>query len=171
MHFRALILFAAALALPSVLAAQHPAPASPARIAGIAPPPAAAPVNPPSNFGASGPVFFANIPVVVFADGRVFADFGFGYEQVVRSCTLPVSYGSQFVPNATPVQPSVVQPTVVQPSIAASPQTVPYSQPVPAQQTASQQMAVQNTQPAARVVNTQSCWAVGTTGRVFVGRP
>ena len=168
MATRATILCAVALAFPSVLVAQHPAPASAPRVAGIAPPPTPAPVNPPSNFGPQGPVFFGNIPVLVFADGRVFADFGIGYEQVVRSCALPVSYGSPLPSNASPVQPTVVQPTVSQPTIPSQ----PYTQPVPNQQTASQQMAGQNTQPAQQAaVNNQYCWAVGATGRVFVGRP
>jgi hypothetical protein len=171
MSIRSVLLCAIALASSNALAAQHPVPASTGRIAGIAPPPTPAPVNPPSNFGPQGPVFFGNIPVLVFADGRVFADFGQGYEQVVRSCALPVSYATPVVVNTTPVQPTVVQPTVSQPTIPTSP-SLPYTQPVPNQQTASQQMAAQNSQPAQQVtVNSQACWAVGATGRVFVGRP
>src|SRR5215203_3412282 len=101
MGFRGVIFCAAALGSASALAAQNSAPASAGRIAGIAPAPAVASGNPPSNFG-RGPAFLANIPIVVFPDGRVFADFGYGYEQVARSCALPVSYGSQVLTNGPP---------------------------------------------------------------------
>lgn len=170
MGVRALIFCTVIAASPSTMVAQHPAPTSPARVAGIAPPPA--PVNPPSNVGGTNPVFFGNIPVLVFADGRVFADFGRGYEQVVRSCALPVGYNNQVVPSSSPVQPTVVQPTVSQPPIPTSAPSLPYTPRVPAQLTASQQMLTQPAQASSQtVVNTQSCWAVGATGRVFVGWP
>ena len=163
---------AAVIAAPMALSAQHVKPATPPRIAGIAPAPQAAPPNP--GMVAPGTVFYGNVPVIVFGDGRVFADFGQGYEQVVRACNLPVTYGVQAMQTAPPTQPVVVQPTVSQPAIGTTSQPLPYTPPVPAQQTASQQMVSQMLYPAQSNqprVNTQSCWALGPGGRVFVGRP
>jgi len=168
MGFRAIIFCAAALGSSSALAAQHPEPASAGRIAGIAPPPAVALVNPPSSFGLQSLVVFVNIPIFVFADGRVFADFGYGYEHVARSCALSVSY---VLTNGVPLQPTVVQPSVVQPSVPTSTLTMPATQP-PVQPTVTQPMTAPSFQPAQGVpLNTQSCWVVDNNGRVFIGRP
>lgn len=172
MRIRRLIFCGVALAAPMALSAQHVRPASAPRIAGIAPARQPAPPNPGTL--APGAVFYGNVPVIVFGDGRVFADFGQGYEQVVRACNLPVTYGVQAMQAAPPMQPTVVQPTVSQPVIGGTTQALPYTPPVPAQQTASQQMLSQMLYPPQSnqaVVNTQSCWALGPGGRVFVGRP
>jgi len=151
-------------------------------IAGIAPPPPTIVVVPgatsvfgPGNFfGAGGGVapgnfVFATIPVVVFPDGRVFADFGRGFEQVVRQCGVVASVVVQ--PQAG-VQPTVVQPTVTQPGVGVSP-TLPYTPPVPNQQTSSQQMLSRMPGPGGQtvVVNSQACWAANGHGRVYVTRP
>ena len=172
MRFRALA-FAATVAAPTMLLAQHTTPA-PGRVAGIAPPPATVNVPPNLTQIAPGTVFYGNIPVIAFADGRVYADFGRGFEQVVRSCSLPVNYPIPGSSSSPLVQPSVVQPTVAQPAIVASPQPLPYTPAVPAQQTASQQMATGTVQPAQAAQQTlasQSCWAMGTAGRIFIGHP
>jgi hypothetical protein len=164
----------------AALAAQHTTPTTPPRVAGIAPPPAPAPIVPNGARHDRSGFLFGNVPVIVFPDGRVFANFGQGLEQVVRSCGLPVNYGgqvtygNQVIPGMSPTtQPVVVQPTVTQPTIGATSQPLPYTPPVPAQQTASQQMAAQITGTAQQnqpVINTQSCWAMDAGGRVFVGR-
>jgi hypothetical protein len=168
MGFREIILCAAALGSSSALAAQNPAPASAGRIAVIASPPTVTPVNSPSSFGPQGSLWFANIPILVFADGRVFADFGYGYEHVARSCALSTSY---VLTNGIPLQPTVVQPTVVQPSVPTSTLTMPATQP-PVTPTVTQPMTAPSIQPAQGVsLNSQACWAVDNTGRVFVGRP
>jgi hypothetical protein len=168
MGFRGIIFCAAALGSSSALAAQHQAPSSGGRIAAIAPPPAVALVNPPSNFGPQALVWFTNIPIVVFADGRVFTDFGYGYEQVARSCALSVSY---VLTNGIPLQPTVAQPAVVQPSVPTSTLTMPATQP-PVTPTVTQPMTAPSIQPAQGVsLNSQACWAVDNTGRVFIGRP
>lgn len=156
---------------PLVAEAQQPPSTTGGKVARIAPPPdPAAPANARAR---RHPAFFGNLPVVVLSDGRVFADFGRGFEQVVHSCGVPVSFDGQ---SSSLVQPTVVQPTVIQPSAAANP--LPYAPPVPPQPTASQQMLPQATQQAqlaqasrSTLVNTQMCWSNDPRGRVFVGRP
>jgi len=83
------------------------------------------------------PVAFTLLPAVIMSDGRVFADFGFGYEPVARSCApahtvapafstaqVPVVAGNGIVlssgtprmqppPRLTPNSPSATQPTHV----------------------------------------------------------
>ena len=170
---RILIAVLACLAAsPAGVVAQQPA-STGGRIAGIAPAPAP---TPPENARARrGPAFFGNIPVVVLSDGRVFADFGRGFEQVVHWCGVPASFDGQTAQSL--VQPTVVQPTVVQPSASVT-QPLPYTPPVPSQPTASQQMLPQATQQAqlaqatrSTLVNTEMCWSNDPRGRVFVGRP
>jgi hypothetical protein len=124
---------------------------------------------PPGNvFVPQGMALYGNLPVVVLTDGRVFADFGRGYEQIVNRCTTVVN--TSVFPTPV-VQPSVVQPTVVQPTIS---QPQPYTPPVPNQQTASQQMLQQtNGQPFAgqsNFVNTQACWTGSNAGLVYIWR-
>jgi hypothetical protein len=166
------VLVGAAMLAPIRASAQHTTPA-PGRVAGIAPAPATQPPT-TSHFVPPATVFYGHIPVLVLTDGRVFANFGRGYEQVVRSCGLPVSYGGQVMSPSSPTQPGVVQPTVTQPTIGTPTPTLPYTRPVPSQPTQSQQMQSQITQPVQsnqQWNNSQWCWAVGPTGRVFVGYP
>lgn len=142
-------------------------------VAGIAPPPPVIVVA-PGNFGNSfypgGTAFYGNLPVVVLPDGRVFADFGRGFERIARSCnftnyvTAPVVTG----------QPTVTQPVVIQPNVTVT-QPLPYTQPVPNQQTASQQMLYPANQQTLAIqstlVNQSSCWGHNGRGQVFIGRP
>lgn len=119
--------------VPCALSAQRTRAAVTGQVAGIAPPVVRAErivAPPPGSFRIGG------VPVVVLSDGRMFADFGYGYEPITRGCGGAVLYAPSF---AGPVQPGVVQPTVAQPSAGAS-ERLPYTPPVPAQQTASQQM-------------------------------
>lgn len=142
------------------------------QVAGIAPAPA--PPAQADHHERHRPVFFGTVPVVVLADGRVFADFGGGrgFERIVSSCGVPVSFDGQSA--AGLVQPTVVQPSVRQPSAGAI-QPLPYTPPVPSQPTASQQMlplaAQQTLASHSTLVNTQMCWSNDQRGRVFVGRP
>jgi hypothetical protein len=159
--------------------AVHKPAGRPAAVAGIAPPPAVVVVPGTSTVLApspyqTAPVFYGNVPVVVLPDGRVLADFGRGYEQIVRSCAVPVNY--VVAPTVAVGQPTVVQPTVVQPS-AAPVQPLPYTPAVPNQQTASQQMLnqqsmqVQQQAVQSTLVNSQACWVTNGYGQVFVARP
>jgi hypothetical protein len=179
MNIRALLFCTIGLGPPAVLFAQHAPSTGSGRVAAIEPPPAPVVAYPSAG---RGTVFYGNIPVAVLGDGRVFADFGRGYEQVVRTCGLRDAYGgdhgygSQLTStNTSPLQPVVVQPTVIQPTIGAAPAPLPYTPPVPAQQTASQEMTAQVTHPGRAIqpttINAQSCWAVGAGGRIFVGWP
>jgi hypothetical protein len=71
----------------------HRKPDPPARRAGIAPPPPAPAPGTPGTPGTVAhpvavPVAAGLIPAVLMSDGRVFADFGFGLEQIVRPCAV-----------------------------------------------------------------------------------
>jgi len=143
-------------------------------VAGIAPPPPVI-VVPGGGFGnqiyPSGMSYYSNFPIVVLPDGRVFADFGRGFERIARTCNV-ANY--VVAPMMTTGQPTVVQPVVVQPSIGVA-QPLPYTPPVPNQQTASQQMVYQSNGQAlaaqSTVVNPYSCWGHDGRGQVFIGRP
>ena len=140
------------------------------RIAAIAPPPApqTRPFYPHRYYGHGG--FRSDLPILLMADGRVFADFGRGFEQIVRSCALPTVYSSpQVVSSSGLQQPVVVQPTVTQPA-APGIERLPYTPPVPNQQTPSQQMAVQGGFPQQSLAS-QSCWAMAQNGRIVIGQP
>ena len=72
------------------------APNGPTRVAGIAPPP-----PPPRQSYAISPsvqlgeTVFGSVPAIVLGDGRVLADFGYGYEQIARPCPYAYGYGCQ----------------------------------------------------------------------------
>jgi len=162
-----------ALSSASAQRAQH-APATTTntkgpRVAAIAPAPAPQPVYQRPYYGHGG--FRSDLPILLLADGRVFANFGRGFEQIVRSCTLPTAYSSpQVVSPSGLQQPVVVQPTVTQPS-APGVERLPYTPPVPNQQTPSQQMAVQGGRLPQENLASQSCWAVSQNGRIVVAQP
>ena len=140
------------------------------RIATITPAPAPPQQAYPRRFYGHGG-FRDDLPILLMADGRVFADFGRGFEQVVRSCALPTGYSTaQIVSPSGPHQPVVVQPSVIQPAPAGV-ERMPYTPPVPAQQTPSQQMAEGGGQLAPRSFGSQSCWAMSQTGRIFIAQP
>lgn len=98
-----------------------PAPHGQPRVAGIAPPPPPAP-QPLSNFAEPGQTVFRRIPALVTPDGRVFVNYGYGYEEVMPSCPYYVSgcqsYGGS-APGYSPpvyVAPSYTPPTYGPPS-------------------------------------------------------
>lgn len=161
--------FAASIA--SAQRTQHTQPATPPRIAAIAPAPTAViPAQYPRTHYGHG-ALRSDVPVLLMGDGRVFADFGRGWEQVSRACALPTGYGFPQIVSASGLQqPVVLQPTVTQPS-APGVERLPYTPPVPAQQTASQQMAEQEGQLAHPMGVGQSCWARAQDGRILVTQP
>jgi len=141
------------------------------RVAAIAPAPApqTQPLYPRRYYGHGG--FRSDLPILLMADGRVFADFGRGFEQIARSCALPTAYvGSQIVSPSGLQQPVVVQPTVTQPT-APGVERLAYTPPVPNQQTPSQQMAAQGGRLPPESLASQSCWAVSQNGRIVVAQP
>jgi hypothetical protein len=148
---------------------------APALIAGIAPAATLVVVSGDEAFFTPLPnnaVVFANIPAFVLPDGRVFANFGNGIQQIIRPCAnvfggVLNTNGELFVSNAQPV---VSQPVVIQPVAGAS-QPLPFTPNVPNQLTFSQQMLVQAIATGPVVVNTFSCFAANRVGQVFVTRP
>lgn len=114
------------------------------------------------------PVRYAYLPAMILGGGQVYANFGYGYERVLRECTaapaLP-SYGAQ-----QPTPPAYTQPE--------------YTQPVPRAQTSSQAMIAQSQGNAAGVpsaspvmhmgmptpVAANACWTKAANGRVVVRR-
>jgi hypothetical protein len=124
-----------------------------------APPPAqAVVVTPGTTVFPVQPVAFNLVPAILMSDGTVWANFGFGFEPVVRSCgTLVVG------------QPAVVggNGAVIQPARPA------YTQPVPNQQTASQQMvaATQGQNGLTMLSHFQgACFTRDGAGRFFAFR-
>lgn len=138
------------------------------RVAGIAPAPTPVVVNPVVS---PGTFLIGSVPVIVSPDGRVFADFGRGYEQVVTACGFQQPVVVTNV-QTTNIQPTVVQPTVAQPGIVVGP--LPYTPAVPNQQTASQQMIARATAPTQAqqqvVVGNGMCWSSNGRGQVFISR-
>ena len=86
---------AAVVALGSgALGAQQPgrviaAPRGQQRIASIAPPPSTQTV-PNYQYGET---VFGNLPAIFTSDGRVLVNFGYGYEQIARTCPYEYGYG------------------------------------------------------------------------------
>ena len=151
---------------PAAARAQHTKAAASGRVAGIAPAPVI--VNP---IVAPGTFLTGSVPVIISPDGRVFANFGGGFQQIVTACGTSNGIVVSNAQSAGLVQPTVVQPSVSQPGIVAGP--LPFTPAVPNQQTASQMLG----QPAAPVqaqqqfvVGNRTCWSSDGRGRVFVGR-
>jgi hypothetical protein len=98
------------------------------------------------------------VPAILMADGSVLADFGFGYEPVYRSCSGTLVTG----------QPTIVGGNGV---VLNAPQAPTYTQPVPNQQTASQQMLSTRTNTVYGSTHSQtSCYNRDPGGRVIVVR-
>lgn len=167
---RSLVMLSGLMLVPCAVSAQRTGVAAAGRVAGIAAPVVRAErivAPPPGSFLIGG------VPVIVLSDGRMFADFGYGYEPITRGCGGAVLYAQSV---AIPVQPAVVQPTVAQPSAGAS-ERLPYTPPVPAQQTASQQMLSQQASssvsaPAARTGfgANAACLGIDARGQYVVAR-
>ena len=144
LHFVGLLMLAAAI--PSAAMAQHTTGAA-GRVAGIAPSVPAAP--------AAGSYRSNNVPVYVAPDGKVYANFGRGYEHLVRNCSVPYANFNQPVTT----QPSVSQPT-------------PYMPPIPNAQGPTQKAAAEAAQPgnAGNPVNSRECWSTDARGQPLIGR-
>lgn len=106
------------------------------------------------------------IPTIVTNDGRVFANFGNGYEQVARACA------AQYAQPANPSGSGVYStPTYSLPNYGAQ-QPMPYTPPVPAMPTESQKM-IQEQQAQANATQAAqiACWTTDAQGSVFVVGP
>ena len=98
------------------------------------------------------------VPAILMADGSVFADFGFGYEPVYRSCSGTLVTGQTTVIGGNGV-------------VLNAPQAPTYTQPVPNQQTASQQMLSARTNTVSASLPSQAaCYNRDPGGRVIVVR-
>ena len=142
------------------------------RAAGIAPPPPVA----QSPYGGTNPapVVYGSVPVFVTTDGRVFANFGYGYEEVVRACghyqapSGPSSYrpgqsSDQQSPSSTP---STYEPSTFGPG---------NTQPAPAQPTESERMlpaghAPPNPGAGQQRARSSACYSSDQRGRIIVIR-
>jgi len=152
---------------PASVHAQHTKAGTTGRIAGIAPPPVVTrPVFVPGTF------LTGSVPIIISPDGRVFANFGGGFEQVITPCGASTGIVVTNIQSPGVFQPTVVQPSVAQPGIVAGP--LPFTPAVPNQQTASQQMLGQTAAPVQTqqqvVVGNRACWWNDGRGQVFVGR-
>jgi hypothetical protein len=148
-----MVAIAAVVALPALAEAQDRRVVNPpTRKAIIAPAPEQSPAPGQTGVDPNRPRLWS-VPILTLPDGRVFADFGYGFEQVVTSCAASVT-----------VQPSAVPaPTAAQPVV---------TQPAPAQATGSEQML--NTRPVNGMSVTvttaaSSCWS-SESGSVQVFR-
>jgi hypothetical protein len=148
-------------------------------VAAIAPPPATVLVVPNQQvFIPRGFSIVGNVPVVTLTDGRVFANFGNGFEQIIRNCSALVTFVNPQVIQPAVVQPVVVQPVVLQPSSTVATQPIPpipYTQQWPNQATASQEMLAAAGQQAliaqSTVINSTTCFSGNGRGQVFIARP
>ena len=100
------------------------------------------------------PVQFILVPALLMSDGSIFANFGFGYEPVVRTC---------YAVSTAPVQRIGANGVALHNSNA-----MPYTPPVPNQMTASQQMIANGTRLSAPAQ--LACFTRDAAGRVFVYR-
>lgn len=109
------------------------------------------------------PVAFTFVPAILMSDGSVFANFGLGFEPVLRPCSAGIVVG----------QPSrVVGSNGVVLTNAPAPT---YTQPVPAQMTPSQQTVRASQTRNGTVTVSQAaqlaCFSRDASGRVFALRP
>jgi hypothetical protein len=131
-------------------AAQH------AARAGVEAHPAPSVTSTPTVF--SRPVAVSLVPIVTMSDGSIFANFGFGFERVVRPCSNTLAVG----------QPTVVASNGV---VLSQPQQPTYTQPVPNQQSQSQLMVNGSQQTSLSIPAQRACFNRDVSGRVFVNRP
>ncbi|MEX2151863.1 MAG: hypothetical protein WD825_00900 [Gemmatimonadaceae bacterium] len=117
-----------------------------------------------SLFFPSQPVAFTLVPAILMSDGNVYANFGAGFEPVLRPCTNAFVVG----------QPRVVASNGVVLSEPRAPTAPTYTQPVPNQLTASQQMVSSSRvhgSPSSPTSFAQfSCFGRNAAGHVFVLR-
>jgi hypothetical protein len=98
------------------------------------------------------------VPAIVLSDGSVFANFGFGFEPVFRSCSGGIVVAPMRVVGANGTVLSPAAPT--------------YTQPVPSQMTSSQQL-LRSAQPRTVVVSSvaqTACFSRDAAGRIFIFR-
>lgn len=99
------------------------------------------------------PVAYTVLPAIIMSDGSIYANFGYGYVPVRQSC-VPAS---RVLGSNGPLHSNSTPPT--------------YTQPVPSQATASQQMARgQNTQTRYPAQYVNACYRMDAYGPVVIVR-
>lgn len=101
------------------------------------------------------PVQFTLVPAILMSDGSIFANFGFGYEPVLRSCSAGAG--------TRPLQRVGANGVVL-----GYTNTMPYTPPVPNQMTASEQMTANGRRLSGPAQ--LACFTRDGAGRVFVYR-
>lgn len=100
------------------------------------------------------PAQFIMVPALLMSDGSIFANFGFGYEPVIRTC---------YAVSTAPMQRIGANGVALHNSDA-----MPYTPAVPNQMTASQQMIANGTRLSGPAQ--LACFTRDAAGRVFVYR-
>ena len=177
------------LALGATLAASAEAQGRKPQVAGIAPAPKPASTEPSvPHRGHHAAYLRGAVPVFVANDGQIYADFGYGYEPVIRNCAY--ASGSAYTPAAqapvyappsyTPpayTPPTYTPPTYTPPSYGQTTLSPRNTQPAPAQPTQSERdmaaMQAAQVAPAAQPPRpgAAACWRTDDQGRVIVLRP
>jgi hypothetical protein len=155
---------------------------APARIAGIAPAPPAPPpsIQPPGSSISPGtiappgdyPVAAGVVPVIVTADGRVYADFGWGYEQVIRQCAQTITYVAQ-TPATTaagasqPAPPAYKTPTYTTPTYSTPAYSPGVTATTPARPTTG--ISAPSNPSAPSSLGSAACW-INSSGRTLIIR-
>jgi len=176
----------ALFASPTLASAQHTKTptTTPARIAAVSPPPPVVPAVSPvvRRNGFYGGTFYGGAfyggafyggafyggafygtgrygpaPLVLLTDGRAFADFGYGYQQVIDPCGS-TTYNAQIVSASGANQPVVVQPSIRQPSaeVISNP-SLPSPSTMPANNSSTEVSASHPGHP---------CWSLQSDGRL-----
>src|SRR5438045_9509165 len=102
MRIRSAFLCGLAAITPLGMSAQHTKPTTAGSVAGIAPAIAPAPAAPHEWITRHGRVS-SNTPILVLADGLVFANLGTGYEQGIRPSGEQINEGSQVLRTSPPL--------------------------------------------------------------------
>jgi hypothetical protein len=159
----------------SALAASAAQAQSKPRVAGIAPPP---PAQTTAGAANSSSVMYGSVPVLVTADGRIYANFGYGYEQVIRSCGFHPAASSTpaYRPSNVPSNQSAgAQPSTTPPTYQPSTFGPGNTQPAPAQPTESERMLPQGYAPPNAGAGQQragstACYTTDPRGQIIVIR-
>jgi hypothetical protein len=148
------------------------------RVAGIArPPQATQPVS--SGSANSTQMTVGSVPVLVTPDGRIYANFGYGYEPVIRACgyhpaaSAAPAYRPSHVPSGQTAgsQSSGSTPPTYQPSTFGPGNT----QPAPAQPTESERMLPQGYAPpnagaGQERAGSTACYTTDPRGQIIIIR-
>jgi hypothetical protein len=124
-------------------------------------------VSRPATYLPPQPVAFTLVPAVVMSDGSIYANFGYGYEPIVRPCAnaAVVTTNGVMSPYGTVTyQPAA--PTYVHP--APNPVTSPYNRPGQTTVVTTGAQSAQYTQYAQ--YSQQLCFSRDASGRVYAYR-